>query len=270
MNFPDAFIDFLNKEGVDPKVYSVETPRYFIWNTLYPLETDTIEKEFPGVLKLEPPYDYIIGIDLSSLVAVETLDINPNDKVLDLCCAPGNNGFFVGVGTKLSVIASKLGDSGIGSVTGVDISLSRLNNCRSIMKRMKVNKARVYCTDGTTFDKLAPDELPNIFEPFQKKRKTKLQKSDDPTLFHESYIFKRRANISCNSLYDKVLVDAECTHDGSLRHILKSCVEFNQWDNFLKRIQDQAALEGLYDLQYRLLENGYKLLKPDGVLVYST
>lgn len=71
-----------------------------------------------------------------------------------------------------------------------------------------------------------------------------------------------------DSLYDKVLVDAECTHDGSLKHILKYNVW--GWENFEKKFMDPARLSSLATLQRGLLANGFRMLKSGGTLVYST
>ncbi|CAI5473659.1 unnamed protein product [Closterium sp. Yama58-4] len=68
--------------------------------------------------------------------------------------------------------------------------------------------------------------------------------------------------------YDKVLVDAECTHDGSLKHILK--YDSWGWHTLNKRFLDPQRLSTLAALQRSLLETGFLLLKPGGRLVYST
>eukprot|EP00850_Spirogloea_muscicola_P020647 SM000222S06988 [mRNA] locus=s222:202507:205108:- [translate_table: standard] len=68
--------------------------------------------------------------------------------------------------------------------------------------------------------------------------------------------------------YDKVLVDAECTHDGSLKHITK--YETWGWDTLERRFLDLQRLSTLTDLQGALLANGFSLLKSGGILVYST
>lgn len=68
--------------------------------------------------------------------------------------------------------------------------------------------------------------------------------------------------------YDKVLVDAECTHDGSIKHLAK----FAQWgwDSFERRFLEPARLETLALLQLGLLRAGFRALRAGGVLVYST
>lgn len=68
--------------------------------------------------------------------------------------------------------------------------------------------------------------------------------------------------------YDKVLVDAECTHDGSLKHITK----YKQWgwETFERRFLNEDRIASVTSLQLRLLSNGFRLLNPGGTLVYST
>ncbi|KAI1309736.1 hypothetical protein EDD11_003988 [Mortierella claussenii] len=68
--------------------------------------------------------------------------------------------------------------------------------------------------------------------------------------------------------YDKVIVDAECTHDGSIAHILK--YETWGWDSFHKNFMAQDRLDSLADLQRGLLNNGFRLTKVGGIVVYST
>ncbi|KAF9427480.1 hypothetical protein BGZ94_004815 [Podila epigama] len=79
---------------------------------------------------------------------------------------------------------------------------------------------------------------------------------NDPQLQSEAY------------KYDKVIVDAECTHDGSIAHILK--YETWGWDNFHKNFMAQDRLDSLQDLQRGLLINGFRLAKRGGIVVYST
>ncbi len=76
--------------------------------------------------------------------------------------------------------------------------------------------------------------------------------------------------------FDRVLVDAECTHDGSARHVLKEGPgagggkadgpAFLAADN----VRFSPTCATLEQLQRGLLANGFALLRPGGVLVYST
>lgn len=71
------------------------------------------------------------------------------------------------------------------------------------------------------------------------------------------------------SLFDKVLVDAECTHDGSIKHLQKFGTQWG-WDTFERRVMNPGRLSSLQRLQRNLLVNGFSLLKPGGTLVYAT
>ncbi|KAK9763740.1 hypothetical protein K7432_009338, partial [Basidiobolus ranarum] len=299
LNFPPAFVDFLKENEIDPNIYrqSVNLPRYIRINPDAD-EKETIEElkkelntelwEVPGVLgfygldgsvKIAGSQLYkagkIFGIDLSSGLAVYALDIRPDDHVLDLCCAPG---------AKLCMIADSLGKQGSGTVTGVDISEHRAATCRSLLRKYKVFRARLFVHDGTTFDIHAPSvcvhpgrcirkggdkshsniscsqfetthETPvveKIHKPFYAPRLFR----DDPQFTHPDL------------LYDKVLVDAECTHDGSISHILK----YDQWgwDNFERNFLNPERINTITKLQRDLIARGWSLLKPGGILVYST
>ena len=69
--------------------------------------------------------------------------------------------------------------------------------------------------------------------------------------------------------FDKVLVDAECTHDASVRHVAKFADQWG-WDTFDERFNRDGRLDALQSLQRQLLRNGFAHLKPGGELVYST
>lgn len=66
----------------------------------------------------------VIGMEASSGVAVAALDVRRGDDVLEICCAPG---------AKLCMLADATGPT--GSVTGVDVSPSRMAACRTLLRR---------------------------------------------------------------------------------------------------------------------------------------
>lgn len=70
-------------------------------------------------------------------------------------------------------------------------------------------------------------------------------------------------------LFHRVLVDAECTHDGSVRHIQKFGTQWG-WDTFDRRVLNPERLRGLTQLQEDLLRTGLRHLRPGGFLVYAT
>lgn len=191
----------------------------------------------------------IFGIDLSSAVAVEALELTKDDQVLDLCCAPG---------AKLCMIANILGRDGLGTATGVDLAGHRLATCRSLLKKYKVGeKVRLFEADGTTFQVPPPSRLGSTMihrdnnEQEKDMSTRKRQKIELAKPFWASRLLRFDNQISAtNALYDKVLVDAECTHDGSIAHILK--YEKWGWDTFEKNFMDPNRINTIAELQVKL------------------
>ncbi|KAB2618182.1 methyltransferase NSUN5 [Pyrus ussuriensis x Pyrus communis] len=315
---PDAFLDFLKENGLDPSIYSEShsTPRYIRLKPGLEARIEEIEAEIkwkleevewlPGFYALPPDVQIansnayregkIYGIDAASGAAVSALNISSGDHVLDLCAAPG---------AKLCMISDLLGNS--GSVTGVDVSSHRLAACRTMLQKYALgNLCRLFVADGTTFSLVPtrvlsdPKSCESILEenvtfkewtsrrPWKERkeaarvRKNGAVRSGNqlPELIYygrhsgvvgltksELYqTFRDSEYLSCG--YDKVLVDAECTHDGSIKHVQK----FEQWgwETLQRRVLDAERSDSLTVLQLKLLTNGFRLLRAGGILVYST
>ncbi|XP_047266731.1 uncharacterized protein LOC107868193 isoform X2 [Capsicum annuum] len=238
----------------------------------------------------------IYGIDAASGAAVSALDISVGDHVLDLCAAPG---------AKLCMMLDILGSS--GSVTGVDIAKHRLAACRTMLQKYGLgDHCRLFVADGTSFsllpvrvhsvDEFASGEKSEVYREWKSRRPWKERKKEaiakekgvsklfSPTQEPELIFYGRFSGVvgtRKNELYqkkpisevlqlgyDKVLVDAECTHDGSIKHVQK----FEQWGwtTFQRRVLDAERTDDLTVLQLQLLTNGFKLLRVGGALVYST
>ncbi|TQD73189.1 hypothetical protein C1H46_041277 [Malus baccata] len=270
---PDAFLDFLKENGLDPSIYSENqsTPRYIRLKPGFEDRIEEIEAEIkckleevewlPGFYALPPDVQIansnayregkIYGIDAASGAAVSALSISAGDHVLDLCAAP-----------------DLLGNS--GSVTGVDVSSHRLAACRTMLQKYALgNRCRLFVADGTTFslvptrvlsDPKSWNQLPELIYYGRHSGVAGLTKSELYQTFRDSEY------LSCG--YDKVLVDAECTHDGSIKHVQK----FEQWgwETLQRRVLDAERSDSLTMLQLKLLTNGFRLLKSGGILVYST
>ncbi|KAM3757621.1 hypothetical protein ACB098_02G203100 [Castanea mollissima] len=318
---PDAFLDFLKVNGLDPSIYTASdsTPRYIRLKPGCEAYLEEVEAEMkckiekvdwlPGFYSLPPDIQIasskayqegkIYGIDAASGAAVLALDISAGDHVLDLCAAPG---------AKLCMISDLLGDS--GSVTGVDVASHRLAACRTMLQKYALgDRCRLFVNDGTTFSLLpvgfhseskscesALEEKGDAFRewtsrrPYKERKKaTKARKtvasqlvlgSQHPELIfygrHSGVVGRTRSELyqsGCDSEvssqgYDKVLVDAECTHDGSIKHIQK--FEHWGWTTLQRRVLDAERTDSLTTLQLKLLSNGFRLLKVGGSLVYST
>jgi 16S rRNA C967 or C1407 C5-methylase (RsmB/RsmF family) len=94
----------------------------------------------------------------------------------------------------------------------------------------------------------------------------------------ESNHDEKESQTTSIELFDYVLVDAECSTDGSFKHIKERIKEssFNKLkkddrhteEN--KRLTDPGKLGELVDLQRKLISSGFRLLKDGGTVVYST
>nr|CAD1832093.1 unnamed protein product [Ananas comosus var. bracteatus] len=314
---PDAFLDFLEENGLDPSIYSManSTPRYIRLKPGCEDELTEIEAELkcelkkvvwlPGFFAIPPHIQIagsksyqlgkIYGMDAASGAAVLALNVLPGDHVLDLCAAPG---------AKLCMLCDVLGDS--GSITGVDFSRHRLAACRTMLQKYSLgNRCRLFVADGTSFSILpvqasfginpcganSEHSADRLLEWTSKRawkdrrRASKARNGTDLVTSDPELIFYGRHsgvvglcrnqlfrlvddNEPSTSGYDKVLVDAECTHDGSIKHIQK--YEFWGWKTLQRRVLDAERTDNLLNLQLQLLTNGFRLLRVGGSLVYST
>ncbi|KAJ3693455.1 hypothetical protein LUZ60_008935 [Juncus effusus] len=236
----------------------------------------------------------IYGVDAASGAAVLALNAEPGDHILDLCAAPG---------AKLCMLSEMVGGSN-GTVTGVDVARHRLAACRTMLRKYSLgDSCRLFVADGTSFN-LLPVQSCEIeidenlsgekFEEWtgrktkkERRRELKIRKNNpklnsnsEPELIfyginsgivglNKTELFNSsHLSDPCSSGYDKVLVDAECTHDGSIKHVQK--FEKWGWKTMQKRVLDAERTDDLLNLQLKLLTNGFKLLKSGGILVYST
>lgn len=203
------------------------------------------------------------------------------------------------------------------TVVGVDISQSRTQLCKTIVKKYHINQMtsgsqeegiasdnkqesssshttiRLYCTDGTTFgtkqlsglvfdSNAEKQELSNKKRKRQNKSARAREKKRLLELQRQEIVDTGECDGSGGSgglkkdgecvetttcyvpLFDRVLVDAECSTDGAIRHIQKRQASSKT------PLWNDSNMGELIDLQKRLIESGYRLLKRGGTLVYST
>ena len=167
---------------------------------------------------------------------------------------------------------------------------------------------QLYSSDGTTFGMRKKDETESLeslhkdgfvwdsvcsmeeeLQCFRKagekrKRKNKSARSRE-RLRLKDVVTNSRAE---SQLFSRVLVDAECSTDGAvwhLQHKMKkqqkidfedseyNCMPVQSSSTKMiqnKALTDETELTKLIDLQKRLIESGFRLLKPSGIMVYST
>ncbi|EPS60931.1 hypothetical protein M569_13869 [Genlisea aurea] len=237
----------------------------------------------------------IYGIDAASGAAVLALNVSHGDHVLDLCAAPG---------AKLCMVADLL--EGSGSLTGVDIARHRLAATRNILNKYALgDRCRLFVADGTKFSLIplrassssnsSRGDASETYKEWEARRRawkerkllaktqnkcTEAEIREDPEVIfygpRSGMVGRSKASVYrvvdehqiSDMGYDKVLVDAECTHDGSIKHIRK----FEQWGwtTLPQRVLEARRSDELSALQLNLLTNGFRLLKAGGSLVYST
>jgi 16S rRNA C967 or C1407 C5-methylase (RsmB/RsmF family) len=242
-------------------------------------------------------------MDVSSGAAVAALFSSGRStdmRVLDLCCSPG---------LKLCMMADLLSSS--STIVGVDISECRLALCRSIVKKYHVDpgtlgcardsytaRIRLYCADGSRFGTEPDPEL--IFDSMaaseeqktagkrkrmnksararERKRLRQLSLLGQQLSTIENEISASKSSLLTMDPFDLVLVDAECSTDGSLKHVqqrvLKRPRSTTESDENTTAsnptLTNPEKLKSLVELQCGLIVSGFNLLKPGGLLVYST
>jgi len=302
VGFSPKFLQFLSNNSIDPAVYTArfEPPRFVRVNPRNSVTKTEIEENIGSVIFDTPLPDFyrvdssvklaqtdpykkgqIYGIDFASGMAVYALNPEPRDHVLDLCCAPGAKLCLLADTMKLG---SKHKPSASGSVTGVDVSDARLSTCRTMIRKYKVMRCRLFLADGCSFSvpPPAPETRFNLkiirCEAEASTKRARKRKRASSEVIQSSASSDKRVSpseiktpppsSSAAEMYDKVMVDAQCTHDGSIKHILK----YQQlgWNEFESKVLNPELLTNLQSLQRKLILNGFHLLKPGGVLVYST
>ncbi|XP_050128220.1 uncharacterized protein LOC126604934 isoform X2 [Malus sylvestris] len=287
---PDAFLDFLKENGLDPSIYSEShsTPRYIRLKPGLEARIEEIEAEIkwkleevewlPGFYALPPDVQIansnayregkIYGIDAASGAAVSALDISAGDHVLDLCAAPacrtmlqkyalGNHcRLFVADGTNFSLIPRRVHSDpkSCESALEENVTFKEWTSRRPWKERKQA--ARIRKSGAVP----SGNQLPDLIYYGCHSGVVGLTKSELYQTFRDDEYLSYG--------YDKVLVDAECTHDGSIKHVQK--FERWGWETLQRRVLDAERSDGLTVLQLKLLTNGFRLLKAGGILVYST
>ena len=152
---------------------------------------------FAGLYYLQEP---------SAMTPAAMLPVEPGDKVLDVCAAPGG---------KSTELAAKL--KGEGLLVSNDISYSR---ARALLKNLELTGAANIAVVSED-----PEKLAEVWPEF----------------------------------FDKILVDAPCSGEGMFRR-----------DDDMVKDWTSRGPEYYSPIQRRILEQAVAMLKPGGMLLYST
>jgi len=174
---------------------------------------DTVIRDVFAVKKSPFPIgattEYLLGYyyiqDLSSCIAVESLDVQEDQIILDMASAPGG---------KTTFIAQKMKNT--GCVIALDINSARINSMVFNIARCGVMNSCIYKMDS-------------------------------------------RQVADLNIKFDRVLLDAPCSCEGV---IIK--------DKTRKTSHTAQDVEYCVSNQMELIEAAIKVVRPGGLLVYST
>ena len=303
VSLPPAFLSWLSAHNLSPLIYTLALalPRYVRLNPRRPAPLTTLEAELGALLQptslasvyavpsstalaSSAPYKagQLYGIDLASALAVHALGLPSAASrsslplhVLDLCAAPG---------AKLAFMYDLLAASGRAfTLTGVDVSAQRLSACRNAARKYDLRGVRLCLADGRSFDQPPPDSASSSSSAFvihdlttavpglrlnkRQKRVHRRAVARHPPALPDAPPPPPPSASPTAGLYQRVLVDAECSHDASVRHMLRS--ERSGWATFERRFLGAERLDALQALQRALLARGWRLLEEGGVLVYS-
>ena len=165
----------------------------------------TSEDEQPA----KHPY-YFAGLyyiqEPSAMLPAALLPVEPGDRVLDLCAAPGG---------KTTELGAKL--KGKGLLVSNDISASR---AKALVKNVEL-----FGIKNAVVVSEAPEKLAERFEGY----------------------------------FDKILVDAPCSGEGMFRKV-----------HSIAKNWEQYGSQYYADIQRTVLPTAVKMLKPGGMLLYST
>jgi len=89
--------------------------------------------------------------DLSSILATLILDPKPNEKILDVCSAPGSKTTHIADLTKNEAI-----------ILANDIEVSRTNSLRNVIDQFGATSAKITLSDGREFGKKYPDYFDKV------------------------------------------------------------------------------------------------------------
>nr|PVC54391.1 nucleolar protein [Theileria orientalis] len=173
------------------------------------------------------------GIDASSAAVVDALRLNRlcgNDQawILDMCCAPG--------GKLLATVSclSKLKGPCKWKVVGLDSVKRRLDVCRSMLRKEDYDSDKI----NVTLHSCRSQEFCEL--------------GGEPML----------------GRFDRVILDVECTHEGSLRSVIRT-IKYWGIDSLESKWTREYATK-IVSNQRELFQQAIKLVRPGGLVVYST
>ncbi|CAD7929957.1 unnamed protein product [Amoebophrya sp. A25] len=174
--------------------------------------------------------------EIASMVPVIALAPKAGERILDLCAAPGN---------KTLALADAVGQDGLVWANDYDIERTCWTLTRHTAKARSVGVA-ISCWDGCTLGRKI------LRSAISSQGQSKLAASPRQQQLPPVHPF----------IFDKVLCDVPCSADGTLRKYRDTVLDFEQ--------KLRYAVFTLHPLQLDLLETAFSVVRPGGVIAYST
>ncbi|MFA4953295.1 MAG: RsmB/NOP family class I SAM-dependent RNA methyltransferase [Candidatus Pacearchaeota archaeon] len=190
----------------------------------------------PGELgrSLEHLIGYYYIQELASMLPTIALDVKEGELVLDLAASPGS---------KTTQMSASMNNT--GTIIANEVSLGRIKILASNLERCGVTNCIITRKDGVAFCERIKKYMRLPSEASKEVAVQELEES-------------RRKPTGCLQ-FDKILVDAPCSGEGTLRSTPKT---YQMWN--------PKTIFNLSRLQKSLVASAIEILKPNGVLVYST
>ncbi|EIJ93342.1 uncharacterized protein NEPG_01684 [Nematocida parisii ERTm1] len=195
----------------------------------------------------------ILSMSLWSIIAVNLLEIERSSKVLDMCCAPGMKLVYSGL---LLDSANYNNSTKTGSITGIDISRSRLSIAKSLVLKYKVPNVRLVLGDTSCFT--SPPIIPASLDKVRNKegvcRCGGISETPPEKAYYTSTNLRRIGHRHIPQKYDRILVDPECSQTSTVKYMQG----------------DKPPTKDYSRIQINILSHGISLLEENGILIYST
>lgn len=186
-------------------------------------QRDNVTDLEPGELgrALEHLLGYYYVQEIASMLPVIALKPKKDEVILDLCAAPGS---------KTSQLAAKMENT--GTIIANDLKLGRMKILASNLERCGASNVIITKQDGIELCK-------------------RLKRASLKEVYGQGTLVPYQ--------FDKILIDAPCSGEGTIRSTPKTLLMWN-----IKKIKSLSRL------QKGLLAYAIEILKPKGEIVYST
>lgn len=189
-------------------------------------------------------------------------------QYLDLCCAPGPK--IVLASALLRKFSEENNNKSNNNnndyyLTGVDLSKRRLESCRAFVKKYSIDRLRLFLSDSSEW--MSDPVVFGAFDSGKQTKNARTMRGKQP-FYSSSSLRKRPTMVVESGTYDYILVDAPCTHDGSVKHFIKH--QMTDWKEYKDEHYTTEYCIELRKTQLAILKNGFELLTVGGHILYST